>query len=194
MRQLPCASDTKDSKLNERPLHNPSVRRFGLVSELGLTLLPKFVSKSILFQHCRLQRSKNNAKTYSRINLLPPNILQPSIQIPHSDRQIRQLRLITTLNRTRLSNRQIQNQFNTAVILATDQPTPRQSVTRGQETDAVFTRIGGGESEASLGVAALVDDSVVGVEGFFDGYLETQAAVGFESFGLGVVLLDFVVA
>lgn len=58
----------------------------------------------------------------------------------------------------------------------------------------MFARVGGGEGEATFAVAALVDNSVVCVESFFDSNLQAETAVGFEEFGCGVVLLDFVVA
>jgi hypothetical protein len=39
MRKLPRASNTQNHYLDESPSHNPGIRRLGLISELGLSLL-----------------------------------------------------------------------------------------------------------------------------------------------------------
>jgi hypothetical protein len=39
MRQLPCAGNTKNNELNHSPTDDARVRVFGLVAELGFTLL-----------------------------------------------------------------------------------------------------------------------------------------------------------
>lgn len=39
VRQLPCASDTEDGKLNQSPANDASVGRLGLISEFGLAFL-----------------------------------------------------------------------------------------------------------------------------------------------------------
>lgn len=39
MRQLPCAGDDEDDKLNEGPSHDACVGGLGLISEFGLTFL-----------------------------------------------------------------------------------------------------------------------------------------------------------
>lgn len=39
VRKLPRASNTQYHYLNESPSHNPGIRRLGLISELGLSLL-----------------------------------------------------------------------------------------------------------------------------------------------------------
>lgn len=39
MRELPCAGDTQDGELDERPAHDARVGRFGLIAEFGFALL-----------------------------------------------------------------------------------------------------------------------------------------------------------
>lgn len=39
VRELPCASDTKDSKLDKSPADNTGVCGFGLISEFSLAFL-----------------------------------------------------------------------------------------------------------------------------------------------------------
>jgi hypothetical protein len=48
----------------------------------------------------------------------------------------------------------------------------------------VLARVGGAEGEAALGRAALRDDTVVVVEGFYDGDEDADVVGGLEGFGL----------
>ena len=110
--------------------------------------------------------------TYPLENLLPPNILQPPIQIPHLLHNIIHLALIRPLNRARLPNHQIQSKLDPRLRLSTTKPSAaRRGVVRG-EADFVFAAVGGSESEAAFGGAFLVDDAVVVIENFVDGNLD----------------------
>ena len=64
----------------------------------------------------------------------------------------------------------------------------------GREADAVVAGVGGAEGEFA-GVRAFgVDDAVVVVEDFVDGYEDAEVGVGGEGIGLGVGLEGGVVA
>ncbi len=103
------------------------------------------------------------------MNLLPSNILQSPIQIPHLLRNLTHLPFIRALNCARLSNCQIHREFHLSLTLATAQPSP-SSVSRWREADTVVAGVGGAEGELA-GVRALsIDNPVVVVEDFIDGY------------------------
>ena len=189
MRQLPCASPTEHQHLNERPLDNACVRRLGLIAELCFALL----------QHQVISLTPPNhitTYTYPLENLLPLDILQPPIQIPHLLHNIVQFPLIRALNITRLSNRQIQRKLNRAALStrhSTAQPAAGGGARR-RETDAVVAGVSGGEGEAAFGGAALGDDAVVGVEGFVDSDGDGDGGGGDVGLGCRIVLVGFVVA
>ena len=64
----------------------------------------------------------------------------------------------------------------------------------GREADAVVAGVGGAEGEFA-GVRAFgVDDAVVVVEDFVDGYEDAEVGVGGEGIGLGIGLEGGVVA
>lgn len=60
--------------------------------------------------------------TYSLENLLPPNILQPVVQILGPRRQILQLALVGTFNRARLADGHVQRQLDPAIRVVNRQP------------------------------------------------------------------------
>lgn len=71
MRQLPCAGDTQDGELDERPAHDAGVGGFGLIAELGLTLLSSVLASidSHYFHFSRGPRAKGqnvHAETAAR--------------------------------------------------------------------------------------------------------------------------------
>ena len=102
------------------------------------------------------------------------------------------LPLIRTLNRARLPNRHIQRQFHLARPLAAAEPSP--AGVGGREADAVVAGVGGAEGEfAGVGTFG-VDDAVVVVEDFVDGYEDAEVGVGGEGVGLGMGLEGGVVA
>ncbi len=96
-------------------------------------------------------------------NLLPPDILQSTIQILDPLHNILNLALVRTLNLACLSNSQIKRKSDTAQRSERRKPAAR--VRRGgREADLVVSRIGGAEGEAASMGALLVDDAVVVVE------------------------------
>ena len=121
-------------------------------------------------------------------HLLPPDILQPTIQIPNLLRNLAQLPLVRALDRARLPNRQVERQLHLPAggPLSLAQPTPRRGAAAGgQEADAVLARVGGAEGEFARVGAFGVDDAVVVVEDFV--YGDGDAEVGVRGEG-GVVL------
>ena len=119
-------------------------------------------------------------------HLLPPDILQPAIQIPNLLRNLAQLALIRTLDRARLPNREVERQFYLPALpsLPLAQPTPRRGAAGGQEADGVLARVGGAEGEFARVGASGVDDAVVVVEDFV--YGDGDGEVGVR--GEGVVV------
>lgn len=111
--------------------------------------------------------------TYPLENLLPPNIIQPRIQVPHARGQVLHLGLVAALEGAGLANGDIQGQADAAVGLGGGQPAGAAAVGRGREAELVVAGVGGGEGELARGAAALGDDAVVVVEDF----LEAAAAV-----------------
>lgn len=102
------------------------------------------------------------------------------------------LSLIRTLNRARLPDRHIQRQFHLARPLAAAKPSPAR--VGGREADAVVAGVGGAEGEFAGMRAFGVDDAVVVVEDFVDGYEDAEVRVGCEGVGLGMGLEGGVVA
>lgn len=131
----------------------------------------------------------NEVKTHPLEYLLPPDILQPAIQIPHLLHQLVYLALIRALNFARLANRQIQRKLDGAVHAAAAQPAAARLHVLGRHTDPVLARVGGREGEAAATGAPLGDDAVVVVEGFLDGYKDADVGLGLV--GFGVVVPDF---
>lgn len=123
--------------------------------------------------------------TYPLKHLLPPNILQSSIQILNLAHNILHLPLILTFNLARLPDRHVEIDANAAGRSTVQPPASGNMRVRG-ETDLVQARVGGGKSEAAGVTVALVDDAVVVVEGFVDGDLHAQAGIGAVHVCLGV--------
>lgn len=117
--------------------------------------------------------------------LLPPDILQPAVQILDLLRNLTQFPLVRTLNRARLPNRQIQRQFHLSVPLPLAQPASRRGASR-READAVLAGVGGAEGEFARVGAFGVDDAVVVVEDFVDGDGDGEIGVCVEGAVLGL--------
>ena len=110
------------------------------------------------------------ALTYPLENLLPPNILQPAIQVPHLLHNILDLALIRTLDLARLADREVQLKLDATCRLSVRQPAAVGRGARGREAEPVLARVCGREGEAALGGAALRDDTVVVIKDLLDGY------------------------
>jgi hypothetical protein len=110
------------------------------------------------------------ALTYPLENLLPPNILQPAIQVPHLLHNILDLALIRTLDLACLADREVQLELDAARRLSVRQPAAVGRGARRREAEPVLARVCGREGEAALGGAALRDDAVVVIKDLLDGY------------------------
>ena len=86
-------------------------------------------------------------ETYPLKDLFPPNIRQPSIQIPDLARHLVHLALILTLDLTRLPDRDVKRQPDRSRPSVSAEPTATGGGAGGRETEAVETRVGGGEGE-----------------------------------------------
>lgn len=132
--------------------------------------------------------------TYPLENLLPPNILQPGVQILDLLRDVVDLALVRALDLARLANDQIQRELDGAVDPAAGKPSAaRGNVLRG-DAEPVLTAVGGAEGKFSSVGAALCDDAVVVVEGFLDGYEDAGVRRRDEGFGRIVPYFCVVVA
>lgn len=110
MRQLPCAGNTKNNKLDHGPTDDAGVCVFGLVAELSFALL-RIVSNA----HRQQQAVSHVCMTYPLEDLFPPDVLQPRVQILHLLDQRLHLILIRTLNLARLANRHIKRELDSAM-------------------------------------------------------------------------------
>jgi len=124
-------------------------------------------SRSYIPQQSAKAQNTQLISTYPLKHLLPPNILQPRIQILDLLHNALNLALITTLNLAALSNGQIQSQFDISQHLAAHGP-PAGGRVRGLETDLVVSGVVGNEGEFTGGGTALGDDAVVVVKDFVD--------------------------
>jgi len=128
MGELPCTRPAQDHELNESPLDHTRICCLRLVAELCFSFLD-----DRLCQYSSAPRGKTTAfrtlhpiimpisaatlhTTYSLEHLLPLDILQSSIQIPHLLHNIVNLALVRALNTTRLANSQIQRKFDRAPL------------------------------------------------------------------------------
>lgn len=109
-------------------------------------------------------------------DLFPPDILQPTVQIPNLLTNFAHLSLIRTFYRARLPNRHIQRQLHHARSLPASKPsTPRFG---GREADAVVAGVSGAECEFPCVRAFGVDNAVVVVKDFVNGYQDAKVGVG----------------
>lgn len=102
-------------------------------------------------------------------HLLPPNILQPPIQILDLLHDILDLALIRALQRAGLANGQVQGQLDPVARRQRGEPAPAGR--RGREAQLVVARVGGREGEAPGRGALLGDHAVVVVEDFLGGWM-----------------------
>lgn len=125
-------------------------------------------------------------------HLFAAHILQPRIQILHLLHERLDLVLVGALDAARLANRHVERELDGAVDAAAEPAAARRHVLRCH-ADAVLAAVGGAEGEFALGGAALRDDAVVVVEGFFNGDEDANVAFGLVRFceivpGFGVVV------
>jgi len=112
-------------------------------------------------------------------HLLPPNILQPAVQILDLLHQILHFTLVRAFDGARLADGKVEVELDLPARNAVAQPSPARPGVCRREADTVVPAVRGGECEAALCGAALVDDAVVVVEGLVDGDLDADAGGGF---------------
>lgn len=190
MRQLPCARDTKDSELDQCPANHARVGGLGLISEFGLA----FLYRGQLLHSGRKSYFCSEIKTYPLENLLPPDILQSSIQILDLADNVADLALVAALDGAGLTNGHVELEPDVSGWLAAHQPAlGRGHVGRG-EADAVVAAVGSAEGEATFGGAALGYYAVVVVEGFVDADVDAHVRGWLVLLAVLVVLFCFIVA
>jgi hypothetical protein len=111
-------------------------------------------------------REKTGRTTYPLEHLLPPDVLQPPIQVLDPLDDILNLALVCTLDLGRLSNCQIERESYATEGCETREPAVVDGYRGGREADLVVARVGGAECEAAGRGALLVDDAMVVVEDF----------------------------
>jgi len=185
MRELPSASNTQHRQLYHRPPNYTGVGSLRLISELGLTFL-KIETPSAPKLHPVRTTPQKQRETHPLKHLLPPDILQPSIEVLDLLHQILHFTLIRALDGARLADRQVEVELDLPAGNTVAQPATSGPGVRRREADAVVAAVGGGECEAAFCGAALVDDAVVVVKGLVNGDLDADAGRGFEAVRLRV--------
>lgn len=122
--------------------------------------------------------------THPLVNLLPPNIMQTTIEILHTLHNIRHLILVLGLNLACLANGHIQGDLDST--LGIRQPPASLDIGLSQETNLVLASISSSKGEAAGVVLALGDDTVVIIEGLVDGDHDAEVVVDGVDIGLGV--------
>jgi hypothetical protein len=130
-------------------------------------------------------------RTHPLEHLFPPNILQPSGQIPNPLLDIRQLLLISTLDLRRLTDRQVEVEAD-AVRMGRE-PT-RVTLVGRPEANTVFTRVASREREAALVATLLVHHPVVVIERLVDRDQQCQLVVVAVKVRVRLVFLRLVLA
>jgi hypothetical protein len=82
-------------------------------------------------------------------DLLPPDVLQPSIQVLHPCGDIFNLALVRALDLVGLAYHQVEHQLDTAVRFRDACPSAAAGRRAGCEADLVVSGLGGGEVELS---------------------------------------------
>lgn len=149
--QLPRTRDGQHKHLDQRPLDHPTIHTLALISELRFPLSLK--------------------------DLLPPHVLQPRIQILHLLHHFTHLVLVRALNLARLANNHIKLESDATDLVAAEKESGGGGDVGRCEAQAVVAGVSGGESEFAAAGAPLVDDAVVVVEDFVDGYGDTLYAM-----------------
>lgn len=167
VRKLPSASRGEDGELDQSPSDNTRVGSLGLVTEFRFT--------------------------FTLEHLLPPDILQPSIEVLDLLHNILNLSLIRALDLARLTDGNVKSESNSALRVVR-QPTSIGGHVVRRKADLMLSAISGREGETAIGIAPLGDDSVVVVEGLVDGDEHVYARVGDVAVGWLIVDLRLVVS
>lgn len=133
------------------------------------------------------------ANAYSLENLLSADVLQSTVQILDLLDNIIELAFIRTLNGACGSYSHIQREFDAIWWLTAAQPAAANAGVGESEADAVVSRIGCGKGELAVRIALLGNNSMVVVEGFFDGNVYADACMYFVGVCLLVELFGLVV-
>ena len=169
MGQLPGASHTKHTELDECPAHYSRIRGFGLISKLCFTFLQEgLVSKGSSLE--------NALVSHSLESLFPSNVRQSGIQILYLLHDVRDLALVLTLNLAGLANGDVQAQLDAAHGTSAGQPAASWIV-RGRETDLVLARIGRRESKSARIGTRLPYDAMIRVKCLVDGDEDVEVRI-----------------
>lgn len=168
MAQLPSTGTSKDKQLNQDPADDASVGGLGLIAEFGFSLTLK--------------------------HLLPPDVIQPRVQVLDPGGQVGNLGLVAAVDGRGLADGHVEGEADATVGLGHAQPGGAAAGGGGGEADFVVAGFGGGEGEFARGAAALGDDAVVVVEDFVNGNVNRDALVLGPVVALVVPFFGYVVA
>lgn len=107
--------------------------------------------------------------TYTLKHLLPPDVIQPRVQVLDPGGQVGNLGLVAAVDGRGLADGHVEGEADATVGLGHAQPGGAAAGGGGGEADFVVAGFGGGEGEFARGAAALGDDAVVVVEDFLGG-------------------------
>lgn len=110
--------------------------------------------------------------------------MQATVKVTYTLHDILNFVLVLCLDLARLANGNVQGELDGA--LSAGHPAGGRDVGFGHKADTVLAGVGSREGKAAGVVFALVDDSVVIVEGLVDGDLDLQVVVGRVRVGVGV--------
>lgn len=131
-----------------------------------------------------IERITSDGKTYSLVDLLATNVMQPAVQITNALHNILHLILVLCLNLARLANGNVQSHPDGA--LGIGQPAAGGGVGVSREAKTVLAGVGGRESKAAGVALALGYDAVVVVEGLVNGDEHLQVRVDCVAVGVWV--------
>jgi hypothetical protein len=109
---------------------------------------------------------RTNGETHPLKHLLPPDVVQPGIEILDPARNVLELVLVVALDGSGLTNDKVEGEFDAAVGVVLAHPVYAARRRRGREAEHVVACLGSAEGKATGGGAALGDYSVVIVEEF----------------------------
>ena len=119
--QLPGASNTQHSQLDQRPPHHPPVHALALIPEFCFPL--------------------------SLEHLLSPDILQSRVEVLNLVDNLTHLLLVAALNLTRLANSHVELELDAAYLATAEEEARCGRYVRRREAELVVAGIGRAESE-----------------------------------------------
>lgn len=135
---------------------------------------------------------------YPLEDLLPPDVLQPAIQLFDLLYDGVDFALVLALDLARLADRHVHREFHSAQHVAGSAEPAMHTLGRGarrREAKTVQARVGSTEGEfggRGRGLCGLSDNAVVVVKGLFDGEVDVEIRRGGKLLGLDRVGFGFV--